>query len=197
LAHDDLTPAVAAARLGDEAAFRVLYRAVQPGLLRYLSVMVGAEAEDVAAETWLQVVRDLHGFEGDGDGFRRWVITIGRHRGLDHVRRQQRRPAAPTPTEILTEYARSGDVAADALESLTTEYALRMIRRLPPDQAEAVLLRVVVGLDAAAAADVLHKRPGAVRTAAYRGLRRLAELMGSDTGGAFGAHVTGGGGQDQ
>jgi RNA polymerase sigma-70 factor, ECF subfamily len=48
---------------------------------------------------------------------------------------------------------------------------------LPADQAEAVLLRVVVGLDAKSAAQVLGKRPGAVRTAAYRGLRALARRL--------------------
>src|SRR5262249_52672813 len=55
-----------------------------------------------------------------------------------------------------------------------TERALALIRTLPPDQAEAVMLRVVVGLDVAATARVLGKRPGAVRIAAMRGLRRLA-----------------------
>jgi RNA polymerase sigma-70 factor (ECF subfamily) len=45
------------------------------------------------------------------------------------------------------------------------------------DQAEAVMLRVVLGLDAQAAAKVLGKRPGAVRMAAHRGLRRLAETL--------------------
>jgi RNA polymerase sigma-70 factor, ECF subfamily len=39
-------------------------------------------------------------------------------------------------------------------------------------------LRAVVGLDAAAAAAVLGKRPGAVRTAASRGLRTLARRLG-------------------
>ncbi len=57
------------------------------------------------------------------------------------------------------------------------------MRALPRDQAEAVLLRVVVGLDGPAAARVLGKRPGAVRTAAYRGLRRLARQLGTDTAG--------------
>ena len=38
-------------------------------------------------------------------------------------------------------------------------------------------MRVVVGLDAETAAGVLGKRAGAVRTAAYRGLRRLAEQL--------------------
>jgi RNA polymerase sigma-70 factor, ECF subfamily len=38
------------------------------------------------------------------------------------------------------------------------------------------ILRVVVGLDVAGTAAVLGKRPGAVRIAAMRGLRRLAAL---------------------
>src|SRR5580698_6139654 len=75
------------ARAGDEAAFRVLYRDVQPRVLRYLQAIVGADAEDVASETWLQVARDLPGFSGDGDGFRGWVATIARHRAADHLRR--------------------------------------------------------------------------------------------------------------
>ena len=52
-----------------------------------------------------------------------------------------------------------------------------MIAALPRDQAEAVLLRVVIGLDAESAAQVLGKRAGAVRTAAYRGLRRLNDAL--------------------
>ncbi|WP_200823750.1 hypothetical protein [Nonomuraea solani] len=45
------------------------------------------------------------------------------------------------------------------------------------DQAEAIVLRVVIGLDAKTAGLVLGKGPGAVRTAAYRGLRTLARKI--------------------
>jgi RNA polymerase sigma-70 factor, ECF subfamily len=57
---------------------------------------------------------------------------------------------------------------------MATAAALALISQLPRDQAEVVLLRVVMGLDTAAAARILGKRPGAVRTASYRGLRRLS-----------------------
>lgn len=66
----------------------------------------------------------------------------------------------------------------EALETLSTAYALELVAGLPRDQAEAVLLRVVVGLDGPAAARVLGKRPGAVRTSAHRGLKRLARQLG-------------------
>jgi RNA polymerase sigma-70 factor (ECF subfamily) len=62
-------------------------------------------------------------------------------------------------------------------EMFSTEAALELIKTLPRDQAEAVLLRHVAGLDVARAAEVLGKRPGAVRVAAHRGLRRLSGML--------------------
>ncbi|HEX3592520.1 MAG TPA: hypothetical protein VHV74_23100, partial [Pseudonocardiaceae bacterium] len=56
-ADNDVSAAIALAQRGDERAFRVLYRAVQPRLLRYLRVLVGQDAEDVASEAWLQIAR--------------------------------------------------------------------------------------------------------------------------------------------
>jgi RNA polymerase sigma-70 factor (ECF subfamily) len=179
-----LDAAVGRAQHGDEAAFRLLYRAIQPGLLRYLRLLVGDDAEDVASEAWLQVARDLRGFRGDLDGLRGWVATIGRHRALDHLRQQGRRPRIDPrerAVEGLSELPSADDTAGSALEAIATDSALALIGRLPRDQAEAVLLRVVLGLDATSAAQVLGKRPGAVRTAAHRGLRRLAELLQSGT----------------
>jgi RNA polymerase sigma-70 factor, ECF subfamily len=174
----DLAAVVVAAQEGDGEAFRVLYRDTQPRLLRYLRALVGDDAEDVASETWLQIARDLASFHGDGDGFRGWAATIARHRALDHLRRAARRPPPVlVPAEDLAGLAAADDTAATALDAVATDAAVRLIARLPPDQAEAVLLRAVVGLDAATAAKVLGKRPGAVRTAAHRGLRTLARHL--------------------
>jgi RNA polymerase sigma-70 factor, ECF subfamily len=168
------------AQKGDEDAFRLVYRAVQPGLLRYLRGLVGDDAEDVASEAWAQIARDLAGFRGDGQGFRGWTATIARHRALDHLRYLRRRPVDSQPDDQLTDRAGPDDTESRALATVSTEQAIRVIATLPPDQAEAVLLRVVMGLDVATTARVLGKREGAVRTAAHRGLRRLAELLEGD-----------------
>jgi RNA polymerase sigma-70 factor (ECF subfamily) len=174
---DDLSGAVRDAQQGSSDAFRTLYRDTQPRLLRYLYPLVGDEAEDVASETWLQVSRDLASFSGDHDGFRGWVTTIARHRALDHLRHRGRRPSVPVPAEDLAYLAAADDTAAGAIEAISTDAAIRLIATLPPDQAEAVLLRAVVGLDADSAGQVVGKRAGAVRTAAYRGLRTLARRL--------------------
>ncbi|MET7971431.1 RNA polymerase sigma factor [Micromonospora sp. NPDC005305] len=171
----ELSEAVAAAQGGDEEAFRFLYRSLQPGLLRYLTALVGGDAEDVASETWLQISRDLPSFTG-GE-FRAWTVTIARNRAMDHLRRQRRRPALPVPVQALSELAGDADTAERAGETIGTESALALIASLPPREAEAVLLRAVIGLDAETAGRVLGRRAGAVRTAAHRGLRRLAGLL--------------------
>ncbi|HEY3906418.1 MAG TPA: RNA polymerase sigma factor [Streptosporangiaceae bacterium] len=166
------------AQRGDSDAFRALYRDTQPRILRYLRALVADEAEDIASETWLQVARDLKTFHGDDDHFRGWVSTIARHRALDHKRTASRRlHTIAVPIEDLVGLAASDDTATCAIDAVATTSALRLIATLPHDQAEAVLLRAVVGLQATTAAEVLGKRPGAVRTAAYRGLRTLARYF--------------------
>ncbi|MCG7204083.1 RNA polymerase sigma factor [Streptomyces arenae] len=186
----DLGAAVARAQEGDEAAFAVAYRIVQPNLLGYLRGIVGDDAEDVASDAWLEIARDIGRFKGDGAGFRGWTATIARHRALDHLRRRRVRPQAVGTDQDVLELPSPHSTPEQALESISTERALELVRGLPRDQAEAVLLRVVVGLDGPAAARVLGKRPGAVRTAAHRGLRRLARQLG--IGGEAEAGVTDG-----
>lgn len=178
-AHDgELGAAVARAQEGDEAAFAVAYRLVQPALLGFLRGLVGDDAEDVASDAWLEIARDLGRFKGDGTGFRGWTATIARHRALDHLRRQKVRPRSSAMEQDVLDLPGPHSTHDQALESISTEQALELVGGLPRDQAEAVLLRVIVGLDAPAAARVLGKRPGAVRTAAYRGLKRLAKQLG-------------------
>jgi len=170
---------LAAAAGGDEPAFAVLWRELQPGLLRYLEVVVPGAAEDLASETWVDVVRGLTRFDGDEQGFRSWAFTIARHRASDHRRRAARRPAEPLPAERLPERVATDDPAAAAFERIATDQALALIAELPREQAEVVALRVVAGLDVRQVAKIVGKRPGTVRVLSHRGLRRLAERLGA------------------
>ncbi|MFD3872490.1 RNA polymerase sigma factor [Streptomyces sp. NPDC058623] len=194
----ELTAAVLAAQDGDENAFRTVYRAVHPRLLGYVRTLVGdGDAEDVTSEAWLQIARDLDSFTGDADRFRGWAARIARNRALDHIRMRGRRPAIGGDESELTAHAADSDTAGAAMEALSTGSTMALIAQLPQDQAEAVVLRVVVGLDAKSAAETLGKRPGAVRTAAHRGLKRLAELLASPENEAESAFRVGHNADDQ
>jgi len=161
---------------GDETAFACLFRDVQPALLRYLHVIT-PEAEDVAGETWLQVVKGLPGFRGGEEAFRAWLFTIARHRAVDAGRSRSRRSDVPLAvTAEVTGQPMAPDAAELALEAISTRSVVALIRTLPRDHAEIIMLRVVAGLEAADVARIVGKTPGAVRVTAHRALRRLAEL---------------------
>jgi RNA polymerase sigma-70 factor, ECF subfamily len=169
----ELDGALVLARAGDEAGFLDLWRALQPRLLRYLRVLGCDDPDDVASETWLQVVRDLHRFHGGTDDFRRWLFTVGRHRAIDAARALTRQRTRPLPADA--DSLVDGHLVEDqVLDRLSVQEAIGLLRRLPREQAEAVALRVIAGLDTAAVAGILDKSPGSIRVALHRGLRALA-----------------------
>jgi RNA polymerase sigma-70 factor, ECF subfamily len=169
-----------AAAGGHEPAFAVLWRDLQPGLLRYLGAIAPGAAEDLASETWLRVIRGLGRFRGDEPAFRAWVFTAARHRAIDRWRRDTRRPGERVPLDALVDRPAPDDPAEAAIDAISSREAVAMIATLPPDQAEVVMLRVVAGLDVAEVAAITGKRPGNVRVLAHRALRRLAERLQED-----------------
>jgi RNA polymerase sigma-70 factor (ECF subfamily) len=173
-AFDD---ALVRARLGDETGFLVLWEALQPRLLRYLHVIGCDDVDDVAGETWLQVVRDLPKFKkGGADEFRAWLFTIGRHRAVDAARSRIRFRDKVLTTETMPPTATPATAVEDeVLQQISTRQAIAMVAGLSKDQAEVVALRVIAGLDTEAVAKLLRKSPGAVRVALHRGLRALSD----------------------
>jgi RNA polymerase sigma-70 factor (ECF subfamily) len=179
---------LARARTGDPEALATVYRALNPGLERYLRGRAPEAAEDIAAETWIAVAESIGRFRGDEADFRGWVFTIARNRVIDAHRKDRRRPES-TELEADDEREAEGaghgasDAAEDtALDALETEAVLELVRRLPPDQADVIMLRVVAGLDTERVAAVLGKRPGTIRVLQHRGLRNLERLLGDRSG---------------
>jgi RNA polymerase sigma-70 factor (ECF subfamily) len=173
----DLAAALELARAGDELGFVTLWRTLHPPLLRYLTVRGNDAPEDIASETWLQVVRDLDGFRGGPTDFRAWLFTVARHRAIDQGRARASRPVVPVadPVDDRTDHrARAPSAEEDAVAREATQAALRLVASLPADQAELVMLRVVAGLDVAVVARIVDKKPGTVRVAVHRALRSLS-----------------------
>ena len=178
MATTEFAPVLAAAQEGAQWAIAVLWRDLHPRLLRFLRGLDPRIAEDVEAETWLVAARDLTMFRGDEQRFRAWMFTIARNRLIDSRRREARRPSVPTPPEALHERPADDDPAVTALDVLSADTAIALVREcLPPLQAEVILLRVLGGLDVEEVAAILGKRPGNVRVLQHRGLRRLAKRL--------------------
>ena len=172
----DFRGTVLAAQVGDEEAFARLWREFQPGLLRYLRIKAAPVAEDLAADIWLRVLRALPTFEGDERGFRGWLYTTARNRLTDWYRNGERRPDLIEYSSLVLLPA-VNNVEEEAAERSATDEAVALIGELPPDQAEAVMLRIVAGMDVARVAALMERSPGSVRVLCHRGLRRLEQRL--------------------
>lgn len=174
----DFEAVLIAARCGEGWALTELYRDFYPRIVRYLRVVEPAEAEDVACDTWLDVVRGLGGFHGDDAGLRALSFTIARRRAMDLRRRRTRRRTEPRDPGALIRAGPRGDVEDEALASLGTDWAIDLITSsLSSEQADVVLLRVIADLDVRTVARMVGKRPGTVRVLQHRALRRLARVL--------------------
>ena len=116
------------------------------------------DPDDVASETWLQVVRDLQRFNGGEDDFRRWLFTVGRHRAIDAAGQD---PAAGQPGGRRPPGRLAGGqrVEEQVVDGMSVRQAIALLAGLSQDQAEAVALRVIAGLDTPAVAVILGKSP--------------------------------------
>jgi RNA polymerase sigma factor (sigma-70 family) len=168
---------LAAARAGDEGAWKEIFDGVAPIVLGYLRANGAPDAENVLGETFLQVARDISGFDGEQAGFRAWVFTIAHHRLIDARRYAARRPIelAPEPPEPA---GRANDAAEEALARIGVERVEELLAALSDDQRAVLLLRFVGDMSIEDVARALDKRPGAVKALQRRGLaavkRRLA-----------------------
>jgi RNA polymerase sigma factor (sigma-70 family) len=164
------TSLLEAARDGSDEAWATIYRWLAPSVLGYLRANGGPEPEDVLSEVFLQVARDVGGFEGDERRFRAWVFTITHHRLIDARRRVARRPVDLMPDPPEPETLVLDDSAERALARVGAEEVRRVLGKLSPDQRAVLLLRVVGELTVDEVARAVGKQPGAVKALQRRGL---------------------------
>lgn len=155
---------------GDRDALGQLWRAYNHLVLRYFRGRGIGDADDLASSVWVDVARGLPRFKGDENDFRRWLFTIASRRRIDSIRADGRRRVDPWHRPETS----SPDTADVADEAAGLERALALVRQLPDDQAEAVLLRVVADLSVTAVAEIMGRREGHVRVLVHRGLEKLS-----------------------
>jgi RNA polymerase sigma-70 factor, ECF subfamily len=168
---------LAAAHAGEAWAAEVLFKDLQPRLLRFLRATEPRAADDLSGEVWLAIARGLRSFEGDLAAFRSWVFTIARNRVADHRRTAARRATDPvdfTSADLAVPVSEATEHLV--LQQLSAQEAADLVTALlPPDQAEVLLMRVLGDLDVAHVAQVMDRPANWVRVTQHRGLRRLAE----------------------
>ena len=165
-----------AARTGAEWAWTGIYRDLAPAVLGYLRARRAHEPEDLTGEVFLQVVRDLPRFRGGESEFRAWVFVIAHHRLIDEGRRRARRPVDLEP-DAPADPSGADDVETRVIESTVAQAVRAIIDRLPPDQRDVLLLRVLGDLTVEHVARAVDKSPGAVKALQRRGLATIKRML--------------------
>ena len=169
-----------AARAGAAVAWSELYHELAPLIIGYLRAQRLADAEDVAGEVLLELVRDLHRFQGDAANLRSWVLSIAHHRLIDARRREARRPASSGHEDEVIDTWATDDPEAEALAGLGFGRLEPALAGLTEDQRTVLLLRVIGDLSIAEVARITGRRSGAVKQLQHRATEALRRRLDGD-----------------
>ena len=164
-----------AATSGDVEAVGRLYDALVGPIYRYVALRVRRreDAEDLTHLVFERIVGALPRYRHNGRPFAAWAFRIARNAVIDHQRRLR-------PTEPLASIAEPTDgIGLEAL-SLRDEEIRELrsaIRRLTPDQQEAIALRYAAGLSTEEAARVMGRRAGTIRGLTFRAIEALRRQL--------------------
>lgn len=168
---------VKAMQAGDRAAFARLIRQYQSVILAYGLSMLGDEAlaRDLCQEVLVTFWRDRGAYRHQGK-LRAYLLTIARHRGLAQLKRQRSSERLQRATAELPMVP----VRTPLEEVQTMQQRLRLrsaIQDLPPDRAEVIQLRFVLGLPVAEIAEIVGVPVGTVKSRIGRGLAGLRQEL--------------------
>ncbi len=179
---DELPMVVERARNQDPDAWEALYRHCRPRLFRYARRRLASdhEADDAVSEAFIRALAQIAGFTWQRAGFDAWMYGITRNVVLETHRRSSRRAAIDLRVQGEQRAHPVGSTenpGADLEAADERDLLLRALDRLQPNEREIIELRVIGGLSSDDIAVVLDKRPGAIRMAQSRALKRLRVLL--------------------
>lgn len=172
----------AAVRAGDPEAIAKLWQVTVRPLMGYLRAqgLDEAAAEDLAQESFLELVRSCRQLTGDAVGIRAWLFRAAYRNLLDWRRARRRRPLELVRDEVTLDRPALDAAVDEVVEGRLEATALRgALERLSPDQAQVLTLRFLGGLTAAEVATILGKREGAVRALQHRAVAALVRMADS------------------
>jgi RNA polymerase sigma factor (sigma-70 family) len=161
----------------DEAALAELYDRFG-GLAYGLALRIlrdEALAEDAVQEAFLAVWRTADRFLAERARASTWLLTLVHRRAVDLVRREERRRGEPL--DAAPEPAAPETVDEEATLGLRRRVVQEALRRLPPEQREALELGYYGGLTQSELAERLDQPLGTIKSRMFTGLARLRELL--------------------
>lgn len=175
----DVNELVARAKRGDRSAVSSLYQVYAQAIFRYVvcRVPTSADAEDLTSAVFVSMVKGLPTYQVTGAPFEAWLYRIAASRIADYYRKASR----SQPGELSeTLFDPSPLPEEQILHNQMLDHLRQALRQLPEDHQTILILRFVERKSHEEVALLLDKTVSAVKSAQYRALKRLTELLGTD-----------------
>ena len=165
-----------AAQQGANWASAALWAEYAPAVAAFLASRGSSEPEDVTSEVFIAVLRSLPSFRGNEAAFRSFVFSIAYRRLVDELRKRSYRGPH---NEWIDERdpRRTPSAESVALERMADDSALALLNHLPEAQRDVMVLRMIADLTFDQVAEILGKRPGAVKALQRRALESLRKKL--------------------
>ncbi|MFE5670426.1 RNA polymerase sigma factor [Agromyces sp. NPDC056523] len=173
---DQFETVLLAAQAGARWASTNLWNEYAPAVAAFLRARGSREPDDLTSEVFLAVFDRLDGFSGGEAEFRAFVFTIAYRRLTDELRRRSRRGEHEEWQQEL-DGRRSPSAEHEALSRLSDDATRALLDGLSPDQRDVMVLRIIADLTVEQVAEVLGKRPGAVKALQRRALETLRKRI--------------------
>jgi RNA polymerase sigma-70 factor (ECF subfamily) len=167
------------AKQRDSAAWSSIYSQHYDSIFRYVYGRLGRreEAEDLAAQVFLEALQHIDSFVDTGKPLAAWLFGIARNLANNNVRRSKRVENRESLEDEDLEPV-NGHVSGPSAESLDL---LAGLDKLTKDQKEVIVLRFFVGLSAKETGEIVGKTELAVYALQVRALVALRKQIGDET----------------
>ncbi|HUF39429.1 MAG TPA: sigma-70 family RNA polymerase sigma factor [Anaerolineales bacterium] len=171
--------ALVLASKGDPEAFGVLYERYAARIYTYIFYRTGSgtDAEDLTARVFMRALRHIPKYQDRGVPFTAWLYRIAHNLVANWHRDGARRPETPLDEALFQHSTGQGPEHA-LLQNERNEALLRLVRRLPPDRQQLLILKFVENYSNAEIGRVMGRTEGAVKSLYHRTLLALRDLAG-------------------
>ena len=173
---------LALASKGDKDAFGMLYEHYTERIFNYVYYRTGNihDAEDLTARVFQRAMGHIRDYTDRGVPFSAWLYRIAHNLVANWHRDRSRKQEIPL--DDLPILPAKGDHPETALVHTEEQDALlRLIRRLPPERQNLLILKFVENMSNAEIGQVMGRSEGAVKSLYHRTLLSLRDEIGDQT----------------
>jgi len=182
--HEESDAALIARAKEDPEAFGLLYERYVANIYNYIYYRTSNhhDAEDLTARTFYRALKHIPRYVDRGAPFSAYLYRIAHNIVANWHRDHSRRQIISLDEMVMRTLKREGPVAL-AEKHEAQDFLLQVVRRLPPQRQQLLILKFVEQMSNAEIAQVMGRTEGAIKSLYHRTLVALRKELASEGNG--------------